>query len=269
MNPLHRIGLATALLVFVHIASASELTLPVPLTLNFVLRYGELTVGTVTKTLEREADGRYRHHSLSVPKGMARWFTEVEWNEDGRLEVVNGTVRPLRFLEYRVGADKPHRHEAIFDWSAGKIRYASGVVMNLPTGTQDQGSLLFAFMLHPPIAGKSQTLHISSGKKLRQYEYSDAGQERLKTAIGPIQTRIIDRVVRKSGDEAFRIWLATGYQNNRSGAGIRSGSADIWGTKTLGLCRRKFHNLLISNDYRYVPGSCFESRPHIYRLAVE
>jgi hypothetical protein len=213
MNPLHRIGLATALLVFVHIARATEPALPVPLTLNFVLRYGELTVGNVTKTLEREADGRYRHHSLSVPKGMARWFTEVEWNEDGRLEVVNGAVRPLRFLEYRVGADKPHRHEAIFDWSAGKIRYASGVVMNLPTGTQDQGSLLFAFMLHPPIAGKSQTLHISSGKKLRQYEYSDAGQERLKTAIGPIQTRIIDRVVRKSGDEAFRIWLATGYQN--------------------------------------------------------
>ena len=144
---------------------------------------------------------------------MARWFTDVEWNEDGHFEVVNGIVRPLRFLEYRVGADKPHRHEAIFDWSAGKIRYASGVVMDLPAGTQDQGSLLFAYMMHPPTAGKSQTLHLSSGKKLRQYQYADVGQEQLKTVMGTIQTRIIDRVVRESGEDGFRLWLATDFHN--------------------------------------------------------
>jgi len=209
----NRIGLGAALLLFSLTTSAAELALPVPLTLNFVLRYGELTVGHVTKTLVREADGRYHQHSVSVPKGMARWFTDVEWNEDGHFEVVNDTVRPLRFLEYRVGADKPHRHEAVFDWSAGKIRYASGVVMDLPTGTQDQGSLLFAFMMHPPVAGKSQTLHISTGKKLRQYQYSDVGQERLKTEIGTVETRIIERVIRNPDEEGFRIWLATNYRN--------------------------------------------------------
>ena len=212
MSFVHRIGLPVVLL-FPLIAAAADPGLPAPLTLQYALRYGELTVGHVTKTLKQEADGRFHHHSRSVPEGMARWFTKVEWNEDGHFEVVNGTVRPLRFLEYRVGADKSHRHEAIFDWPAGKVRYASGVIMNLPAGTQDQGSLLFAFMLHPPAAGKPQTLHLSSGKKLREYQYADAGQERLKTDKGEIQTRIIDRVVRDPGEEGFRIWLATDFHN--------------------------------------------------------
>lgn len=85
--------------------------------------------------------------------------------------------------------------------------------MDLPAGTQDQGSLLYAFMMHPPTAGKSQTLQLSSGKKLRRYQYADAGQEQLKTAMGPIRTRIIDRVVKDPGEDGFRVWLATDFHN--------------------------------------------------------
>jgi len=194
-------------------ALPADATLPVPLTLRYVLLYGNITVGHVTKTLERDKDGLFHHHSQSVPQGMARWFTHVVWHEEGQLEIVDGKVRPLRFLEYRVGADKPHRHEAIFDWQAKKIRYATGVVLDLPPDTQDQGSLLFAFMLHPPSPGKAQTLHISTGKKLHEYRYSDAGQEVLNTDLGRIKTRIIDRVLRDPDEEKFRIWLATDHHN--------------------------------------------------------
>lgn len=189
-------------------ARAAETALPAPLELRYVLLYGGLTVGRVTKTLTREADGTYVHRSRSRPEGMARWFTSVEWFEEGRFEVVQGMVRPLSFLEYRVGADKSHRHSATFDWKTMQIHYSQGPVVPLPPETQDQDSLLYAFMLHPPTPGSEQTIHISGGKKLSRYRYAEAGGETLKTVLGTLQTRTIERRALKKDDEEFRIWLA-------------------------------------------------------------
>ena len=194
-------------------ARAAEPPLPTPLELHYVLRYGGLTVGRVTKTLTREADGTYVHRSRSRPEGMARMFTSVEWFEEGRFEVVRGAARPLSFLEYRVGADKSHRHSATFDWKTMQIHYSHGPVVPLPPDTQDQGSLFYAFMLHPPTPGSEQTIHISGGKKLNRYRYAETGSETLKTVLGTLPTRIIERRVLKKDDEEFRIWLAPTRDN--------------------------------------------------------
>jgi hypothetical protein len=209
MTKLWRVLTSGVLLaVFAMSAAADESPLPTPLELHYVLHYGDLTVGRVTKTLTRESDGTYIARSRSQPAGMARWFTSVEWFEEGRFEVVQDQVRPLSFLEYRVGADKSHRHSATFDWKTMQIHYSRGPVVPLPPDTQDQGSLLYAFMLHPPTPGSEQTIHISGGKKLNRYRYAETGSETLKTVLGTLQTRIIERRALKEGDEVFRIWLA-------------------------------------------------------------
>ncbi len=196
-------------------AVAAEPALPASLALTYELRFGGLMVGQVTKTLTREADGRYHHQSRSRPEGMARMFTNVEWFEEGRFEVVQNKIRPLTFLEYRVGADKPHRHSASFDWSQQRIDYTGWPSVPLPPGTQDLGSILYALMLNPPAAGGRQDMHISSGKKLRAYRYTEAGSETLKTVLGEIPTRLIDRLpLEQDKDrEGFRVWLATGHRN--------------------------------------------------------
>ena len=189
--------------------AAEPPALPASLELNYTLRYGGLTVGRVVKTLAREADGSYRHRSRSRPLGAAKMFTSVEWFEEGQFEVLQGKVRPLSFLEYRVGADKPHRHNARFDWKTNQILYANGVTVPLPPGTQDQGSILFALMLNPPVPGTQQTIHISSGKKLRVYRYAHAGTETLKTTLGVIKATVIERPPLDKDGESFRVWLAT------------------------------------------------------------
>lgn len=184
--------------------------LPASLELRYVLSYGGLTVGRVTKTLTRAADGRYSHRSHSLPSGTAKVFTRVQWFEEGQFEVKQGQVRPLSFLEYRVGADKPHRHSARFDWKAKQILYATGVTLALPPGTQDQGSILFALMLSPPAAGSGgQAIHVSTGKKLHVYRYAHAGSETLKTTLGTLKTTVIERPPLDKDGEGFRIWLAT------------------------------------------------------------
>lgn len=193
--------------------AAGDPVLPASLELRYELRFGGVGIGHVTKTLKRDVDGTYRHRSRSVPEGMARAFTSVEWFEEGRFEVVNGTVRPLTFLEYRVGADKSHRHSAIFDWKRNEIRYAHGPVVALPSGTQDQGSMLYAFMLRPPTGKESQTMHISTGKKLKPYRYAFAGHETIKTVLGNLRTLIVDQQTGGSDDDGFRVWLASDRNN--------------------------------------------------------
>lgn len=203
--------LATTALVPVQ--AAEPPALPASLELNYVLRYGDMTVGRVVKTLARAADGSYRHRSRSRPLGAAKMFTSVEWFEEGQFEVVQGKVRPLSFLEYRVGADKPHRHSARFDWKLQKIFYENWPTTLLPPGTQDQGSILYALMLNPPAPGSQQTIHISSGKKLRVYRYAHAGTETLKTTLGVIKTTVIERPPLDKNSESFRVWLATDRGN--------------------------------------------------------
>ena len=200
-----------ALLVWLPLAAvaAEPARLPDNLELRYVLRYDNLTVGQVTKTLARQPDGTYLHRSQSVPEGMASWFTSVTWHEEGRFEVVNGKVRPLRFLEYRVGADKPHRHEATFDWKTGIIHYAGWPDVKLPPGTQDLGSLAYAFMLDPPAAGNRPDIHLSTGKKLRRYRYTQVGTETIRTALGELRATVIERAPTEGKDEErVRIWLA-------------------------------------------------------------
>ena len=188
---------------------AEPAKLPDNLELRYALRYDNLTVGQVTKTLARQPDGTYLHRSQSVPEGMASWFTSVTWHEEGRFEVVNGKVRPLRFLEYRVGADKPHRHEATFDWKTGIIHYAGWPDVKLPAGTQDLGSLAYAFMLDPPAVGNRPDIHLSTGKKLRRYRYAQVGTETIRTALGELRATVIERAPTEGKDEErVRIWLA-------------------------------------------------------------
>jgi len=196
-------------------ARAAEPALPTPLELKYVLRYAGMEVGHVTKTLTREADGTYVHRSQSVPEGGLRLITTVEWIEEGRFEIAKGEVRPLSFLEYRVGADKSHRHSASFDWKNQKIHYAGWPDAALPAGTQDQGSILYALMLKPPPAGSEQTVFVSSGKKLREYRYLEVGAETLKTIFGAVRTRIIERrpLANDKNRDIFRVWLAPDRHN--------------------------------------------------------
>ncbi len=195
--------------VFVPAHAAEPPALPAALELNYTLRFGTLTIGRVVKTLTREPDGHYRHRSHSIPLGMAKMFTSVEWFEEGQFEVLQGKPRPSSFLEYRVGADKPHRHSARFDWKAMKIFYENWPTIPLPPDTQDQGSFLYALMLNPPAPGTRQSIHVSSGKKLRVYRYRHAGTDTLKTALGTIKTTIVERLTTGSQSESLRVWLAT------------------------------------------------------------
>lgn len=209
-----RFALAVVFALFTFAVQAAEPTLPAPLELRYRLSYGGLTTGRVTLTLTREADGSYLRVSRSRPEGMARMFTSVEWVDESRFEIFKGQVRPLSFLEYRIGADRSHRQHASFDWKAGTIHYEFGDrTLPLPANTQDPGSMLFAWMLNPPAAGPEQRLQLSSGKKLKEVKYRRAGTETVSTDYGALNAIVLERLPLPEDKETFRVWLATAHHN--------------------------------------------------------
>lgn len=185
--------------------------LPDQLALNYSLRYGSLTVGASTRTLKRQEDGSYRHALHTVPLGMARMFTSAEWYEEGHFRVVDNQVQPLNYLKYRVGAKKPRRNSAQFDWDKGRIHYSTGMDLPLPAGSQDQGSLLFSLMLNPPTGTKTHTLPLSSAKKLARYDYRYLRSEEVETPAGRFNAIVIQWVPHPPSDETERVtaWLAS------------------------------------------------------------
>jgi hypothetical protein len=211
-----RFALAFCIALFALAAPAAEPTLPAPLELRYRLTYGGMTTGRATITVKREADGTYKRVSRSRPEGMARMFTTVEWVDESHFEIFKGQVRPLSFLEYRIGADRSHRQFASFDWKANVVRYEFGKqTLPLPAGTQDMGSLLLAWMLSPPPAGPAQRLHLSSGKKLREVQYRRLGTETTETDYGTLSTLILERqpLPGDKDQESFKVWLAPVHQN--------------------------------------------------------
>ncbi len=193
------------------LAAPAYAGLPEKLELNYSLLYGSLTAGSSTRTLERQTDGTYRHTLHTTPLGMARTFTKVEWFEEGRFRIVNNQVRPLNYLTYRVGARKPHRHSAVFDWDKAQIHYSNGNDLALPPASQDQGSLLFALMLNPPTGTQIHTVHLSSGKKLAAYDYRYVRSEEVDTPAGRFKAIVVQWSPHAPSDETERVtaWLAS------------------------------------------------------------
>ena len=192
-------------------ATPASADLPDRLELNYSMLYGNLTAGTSSRTLERQADGSYRHVLHTTPKGMARMFTKAEWFEEGRFRIVENQVRPLSYLKYRVGASKSHRHSAEFDWEKQQIRYSNGNNLPLPPATQDQGSLLFALMLNPPTGTQTHSVNLSSGKKLAAYDYRYVRSEDVDTPAGRFKSIVVQWSPHAPSDDSERVtaWLAS------------------------------------------------------------
>lgn len=188
--------------------------LPEQLELKYTLHYGKLLAGHTVKTLTREPDGGYRHSTWTRPAGLARVFTSAEWFEEGRLRVKDDAVQPLSYLKYREGGRKPRRHSAVFDWAKQLIRFHDGRELALPAGTQDEGSILFAFMLRPPAPKSEQSLHVTNGKKLVSYRYLATGTETLATPLGALRTLVLKRLPQEgAAGEDLTLWLALDRRN--------------------------------------------------------
>jgi hypothetical protein len=188
------------LLLFFPFTSATA-GLPDQMELEYAFNYGDLSIGKVTKKLLREKDGLYHHTTWTRASGVARMLTQAEWLEEGWFKLVGQDLRPQTFSETRKGDKKAYYRNVIFDWPKARLVFNNGQQSALPSGSQDQASFLYSFMLRSFANLGEQSVPITDGKTLKFYKFVYAGKEILETPFGKLETAVLQRLPSDPGSE--------------------------------------------------------------------
>lgn len=187
-----RLALGLSLMMLAVGTRAAEL--PERLQLEYSFYYEGIELGRATKRLQRLPNGNYNHSLWVRATGMARALTSVEWNEEGEFAVKDRQILPVRYVETRRGDKRAYERHAIFDWVGKVLHLAGGVQHALAAGTQDQGSIIYSFMLDPLPERGERSVMVTDGKDVETYKLLYEGRETLRTPLGRIDTVMIKRL---------------------------------------------------------------------------
>lgn len=171
-----------------------------------------LTVGEGRDVFEHDRD-TYRVVSEARTTGVARLLKRVDEKRESRGRVGASGIQPLVFHQERTGkAPKT----ATFNWDTRKLTLQEGddrETVDLPPFTLDQTSLTYAFVfLEPPRSG-SFAVQVTDGRRLVDYEVAFVARERLKSALGELDTLHYRKVQRGDDKRGFEFWLSTAHHH--------------------------------------------------------
>lgn len=180
--------------------------------LRFSVKAGSYRLYAGEIKLDMEiADGRYTLHEEMETVGLARLIKRYVNTQDSR-----GTVspehglRPDEFTEVKTDEHGTQRSDAVFDWAAHKVRFASGTRSPLPDGAQDM--LSFPYQLSQlPYDKTIIPLAIVNGRKIEFYRLETSPEEIVVTAVGKLHTLHLTKL-HKPGEEGMDVWLAREYR---------------------------------------------------------
>lgn len=211
-------------------AQAADAPAPVqPFTASYGVVWRGFKAGTTELDLKRDADGLFMYVSRANARGLFRAVFSDEITQTSWFNVTEQGVRPVR---YRAddGSLKTDRDISLdFDWSAGRARGTAedkAVDVALEPGVQDAMSIQIAQLLDLARGTKSATYRLLDKDRVKEYQYTYQGEERLKTALGELDT-VIYTSQRTGSKRMTRTWYAPslGYVAVR-GEQIRDGKRE-------------------------------------------
>lgn len=173
--------------------------------LTFEIKYGAMRLGIGEDRLTHDGN-QYQVYSDTIPKGIAALFVDTISRESKGSVTQNG-LRPASFVER--GRKKGIR-AAKFDWTNNRLHLTHGdsnQVVELPQGSIDQASLPYAFAF----AGKIPddfSVHVTDGRRIKEYQYRIVGRERIKSVLGEMETVHIERLPDPDTKRSFEFWVA-------------------------------------------------------------
>jgi hypothetical protein len=192
--------------------AASPPALPAHARLRFVAMAGSYRIyaGEIRHDLEIK-DGHYTLHAELETTGLARLIKRYQNIQDSRgTATKEHGLRPDSFTEAKTDEHGTQHSEADFDWSAHRIRFASGASAPLPDGSQDILSFLYQ-LSQLPYNKTTIPLAISNGRKLEYYRLETGPEETIDSPIGKLVTLHLTKV-HKPNEEGMEIWLAREYR---------------------------------------------------------
>ena len=209
-----RILIALLLSLTAGAAAAATLTNASPALQPFSASYGVvwrgLNAGTTELDLARESDGAYVYASRANARGLFRAVFQEEITQTSWLQVTAQGVRPLRYRADDGTSNTKRDISLDFDWSAGRARGTAedkSVDIAIEPGVQDAMSIQLALLIDLLRGQKPATYRLVDKDKVKEYVYTYQGEERLKTALGEVDT-VIYTSQRAGSKRLTRMWYA-------------------------------------------------------------
>ena len=197
---------ALLLLVLVACAPAWAAQPPKRVQINLEVHTGGMHLGDAHDVLEHDGK-QYSVVSESKTVGLAAIIYNLNIRREARGLVTKGGLQPQHFVEEN--SRKPKR-AADFDWEARKLTLTDGdkvSTVDLPENSFDQTSFVYAFAFRSP-DDELPPVHLTDGRKLSDYKYKMVGREKVKTAMGELDTIHFQKVREADDKRGFEVWLS-------------------------------------------------------------
>lgn len=177
---------------------------------SYILKRGNLHIGTTTIGLQTEANGSYLYESRSWPNRWVSWLLKDRLHETSRGSITPQGVRPARYHYLRSGGRKEREADLSFDWNRNTVSNhveGSRWEMDIPAGTIDKLASQLSVMLALQQDKQDVTFNIADGGKLKKYRYKVVGHETLEVPAGTFATVKITKLRDNKRRETY-VWCA-------------------------------------------------------------
>jgi len=191
---------------FLLVAQSLALAAPKSLTVTYEATRNGQPFANITETFTQQ-DGKYRIESETRGIGVYALFGVRRLLSEG--EVGSSGLKPLHF-ELHQGSEAKRSLFADFDWPGNQLNMkvkGKPVTAGLKPGTQDIASLIYQFMFVQPRV-ESFKLPVTTGKRLRVYEYRIAGRNVPVTVpAGSYKTMHLQDAAEDAEEDSKELWL--------------------------------------------------------------
>ncbi|MBL1260228.1 MAG: DUF3108 domain-containing protein [Thiotrichaceae bacterium] len=176
-----------------------------------LLRNDSLKLGEVKRTITVQADGSIKFESHSKTTGLAALFIKDQIAEHSIFTLNQHTIQPLNYHYDRTGGKRARTTTLDFDWPTKSITNALdgekwGV--KIAPRMQDKLSYQLQLMLDLQAGLTTFTYPVADNGILKEYRFTLLGEEKIKTAIGEIETIKLKRVRAADSKRKLTIWFA-------------------------------------------------------------
>ena len=177
-----------------------------PFSAHYLADWKSINVGTSDLELKPDTEpGHYLYTWTITARGIFRLYRS-EVTQKSWLSVNADHFRPDKYS----AEDGSSSVNLDFDWNAGRARGTSEgkpVDLKLKEGTQDVMSIQVEVMLDLRKGDLPSTFQIIDKDQLKEFNYSNEGNARIRTALGELDTVVVSS--RQTGNNRIlRMWFA-------------------------------------------------------------
>jgi hypothetical protein len=191
-------------------AADARATVFQPSKVTFKAEFRGITAGTIAISLLDLGQGRFVYESRSNASGLAKLIIHNEIREASTFVVEDNRIRPLSYLLDDGSTDTAKDTRLEFDWNAGVARGQHEdmpVELPLKPDLQDRMSVQVWIMQRLAAGEPLGTIEFIDRDEIKDYQYTNEGTAKLKTAIGDIDT-VIYSSTRPNSTRVSRFWYA-------------------------------------------------------------